>query len=509
MEGREIVRRSEVAFNDRLRFEPMFDDAMRLTMPGRKRFTDQEITTRGDEIFDETGANALAEFVSRIMAGAMPQFSEFLRLEADTSIASKDREAINRDLAEISEYAFERIWQSNFAQEASEAMYDMALTVGVLNIEDGRRHGPLMHRAIPIIELGFERGPNDTIGGQFRKARVQPRHIPSRYPHAKIQTGSKLDRQIKEDSDQPIDVIEYTRQLMDAPFSYEFCVVTGEGEKFVERKMKGLGSNPHLTFRWQTTAGETWGRGPLLNALGAIRTTNLMVELILENAAMSIVGIYQTDNDATINADQISLIPGTILAREIGTSGLEPIGGPTGNFNMQDVVLGDQRLNIRKAMFNDMLSDPNKTPATATEVVERMADLAHRTAAGFGRLYYEMLVPYVQRVLFILEDRGDITMPTLNGQGVRYSAISPLAQAQFSQDMQKLVQGHAIRTQVYGPSAAAAAYNLEELVPWLNKREGLDDRLYASASKILEAMEQQAQVSAQMQMAAMQGNQGQ
>ena len=36
--------------------------------------------------------------------------------------------------------------------------------------------------------------------------------------------------------------------------------------------------------RWQKVAGEIYGRGPLLNALSAIKTTNLTIELILENA---------------------------------------------------------------------------------------------------------------------------------------------------------------------------------------------------------------------------------
>ena len=34
------------------------------------------------------------------------------------------------------------------------------------------------------------------------------------------------------------------------------------------------------------------------------------------------------------------------------------------------------RLNIKRALYNDMLGDPNRTPATATEIAERMADLS-------------------------------------------------------------------------------------------------------------------------------------
>tara|TARA_B100000497_G_C7666733_1_gene402012 strand:- start:1139 stop:1888 length:750 start_codon:yes stop_codon:yes gene_type:complete len=234
--------------------------------------------------------------------------------------------------------------------------------------------------------------------------------------------------------------------------------------------------------------------------MGAIRTTNLMVEMILENAAMSIVGMYQTDNEGTVNADNISLLPGTIVTKEIGSRGLEPITGSTGNFNMQDVVLGDQRLNIKRAMYNDMLSDPNKTPATAYEVSERMADLAHRTSAGFARVFYEFIQPYMRRALYILEKRGDIQLPVVNGRAIQIRAISPLAQAQHGQDVQKLMQDFQIRAQMFGPQAATQMYNLEELHTWMQERMGLETKLYKSAPEIMQSMQAQAEMMQQAQM---------
>ena len=44
------------------------------------------------------------------------------------------------------------------------------------------------------------------------------------------------------------------------------------------------------------------------------------------------------------------------------------------------------RLNIKRALYNDMLGNPDKTPATATEVAERMADLSRRMGSAFGQI---------------------------------------------------------------------------------------------------------------------------
>jgi hypothetical protein len=508
MDAKAIVQRRNSARGERNRLEPLFDDCLRLTMPARKRFTFTNVD-RAEDIFDETGANAVSEFVSRMQAGLMPPFTEFVKLDASSQVEDRDKKAVNRDLDEINKFLFEEIWNSNFAQESAESLHDMAISTGVLLFEEGTGTKAFHHRAIPITDVFIERGADDMIGGTFRCAKVAASHIQYRYPKANLD-GTKTAYDAMQEADKELDVIEYTyRDFSKKEETYKHCIVVeNHAEVIFDQELKGEGANPFIAYRWSTAAGETWGRGPLLNAMGAIRTTNLMVEMVLENAAMSIVGMYQTDNEGTINADNIQLLPGTIMTKEIGTRGLEPVMGNTGNFNMQDVVLGDQRLNIKKALYNDMLSDPNKTPATATEVAERMADLSHRTSAGFARVFYEFIQPYIRRALYILEKRGDIELPSKNGRAISIRAISPLAQAQSGRDIQKLMQDFQVRSSMYGPMAATSMYNLEELHPWLQDRMGLETKLFKSAKEVIEQMKQAQEQMAQMQQQQQQAEQG-
>lgn len=502
VEPKEIMRRLDLARADRMRFEPIYNDAIRLTMPGRKRFYDIPVDG-AEDIFDETGANAVAEFVSRMFAGVCPPFTKFVRLEPSSLVDPRDRAAIERDLDEINEFMFEEIWASNFSQEATEAFYDMAISTGCLLVEAGTGGKSLHHKAVPITESYFEAGPDGAIGGHFRVCEVEVRHLEQRYRGAKL--TDDLARLAQSEQNRKVEVIEYTySQPGRMEKTVHMVMVRDPQAVILTRSMSGFGSNPFITFGWSATAGEVLRRGPLMNALSAIRTTNLMVELVLENAAMSIVGMYQTDNEATINAENVTLLPGTILSKEVGTTGLEPITGATGNFNMQDLVMNDQRLNIRKALFNDLLSDPNKTPATATEVAERMADLAYRSSAGFSRLFYEFVQPYVGRVLRILEQRGDIALPVQNRKAIKIRAVSPLAQAQYGRDIQALVEGHNITAMIFGPQAAAAQYDIEQLLPWLQQRGGLEQQLFKHPRKVVEAIEQSAMAMAQMQQQAAQ-----
>lgn len=501
MDADTILKRYEIAKEARARLEPLFDDAMRLTMPGRRRFNDPSGPVIADDIFDETGANSTTEFTSRIQGGIAPTFTEFVKLDSGDDIDPRDRKAVNRDLDEINDFMFGEIWDSNFAQELSESLLDMSISTGMMLFEEGEGQTSFHHRAIPITDFLIERGAGGAIGGVFTTRTLKAEQIPVEYPAISEKTAPSAARMITHEADKELTIIEYARETR-GPWQDRFShtVLIEETKEIIsERKHEGLGSNPFIGFRFNTNPGDAWGRGPLLNAMGAIRTTNLMVEMVLENAAMSIMGIYQTDNDGTMNVDNISLLPGTVIAREIGTRGLEQVNGATGNFNMQDVVLGDQRNNIKRALFNDTLSDPNKTPATATEVAERMADLAHRTASPFSRLFFEFIQPYIRRALYILVKQKKIELPVVNGRAIRIRAVSPIAQAQHGRDVQQLVQDFQIRASMFGPNATAAMYDLKELHPWLQKRMGLETKLFSSVEEVVKAMEEQAQMAAQMQ----------
>ena len=510
MTPEEIGKRLEKAKAERLQYEPMFNDCIRLTMPGRRRFNEETFTGAGEDIYDETGANAVEEFASRMQAGLFPQFSRFVKLQAGSEVPKEQRRAVNAKLEEVEDKVFEAIWASNFAQESSEALFDLAISTGMMSVEDsGRAWPPIVNRALPITGFFLERSSDDSLGGVFFERKVKGSDLAAMY-RVTLPEGSEIARAVREAPDQLVTVVEYLhRDPFAAVESHVHYVAAGQNREIIrQKKLVGRGTSPLLPFRWATAAGETWGRGPLLRALAAIRTTNLTVELILENAAMAIVGMFQTDNEGVLNAENLQLLPGTILSKEIGTDGLQPINLASNAFNVSDLVLSDQRLNIKRALYNDMLADPGKTPATATEVAERMADLAYRTAAGFARVHYEFVVPYIWRVIRILEDRKEIELPTLDSKMVQIVPTSPLAQAQKGRDVQRLLEDYQVRASIFGPQVASAAYRMNELHNWMIERMGLDEGIYESPEKLKQTLAEMAR-QAQAAQAAAEGAGGQ
>jgi len=163
--------------------------------------------------------------------------------------------------------------------------------------------------------------------------------------------------------------------------------------------------------------------------------------------------MWQADDDSVVNVDTIQLLPGTIVPRSSGSRGLEPLENP-GRLDVAQLILDEMRSNVRKALYNETLGPPEGTPMSATEVSERMAELARQIGSAFGRLQFEFVTPVIQRVLYILKKRGEIQIPSVNGREIKIVPNSPLSRAQIEQDLTDMERFAMTMTNLFGPQVA-------------------------------------------------------
>lgn len=474
-----VKSRLGVAKSKRAEVQEKLDDCYRYAMPGRKGFTDTTAGGSPEEIYDETAVVALEDFASVIHSRLTPDHMQWVTLEADSSVADKDRDKINRDLEEVCKFMFERINASNYTQEAQESFLDMGCSTGAMIVED---HGGLIHSAVPLTQAYFEAGADDTIGGMFRERReVRAELIPPMYPGAAF--SKDAEKQIAKEPDRLVTVIDALwRGYQPAPHSRRAVVIEGltnNPEVIVDDRENGIGSLPFNAFRFSKAAGEIWGRGPIMKVMAGIKTTNLVIELMLQNAAMSMVGMYHFEDDGQINASTIQIEPGALIPRAPGSRGIERIDTRGSEFNVAGLVLDQQRQNIKKGTFSDALADPNRTPASAHEVMYRTQDLAGRISANVGRLTSEFLRPYIQRVLYILKKRRDIEL-LIPLDRILVTPQGPLARASRQQALNALMQMHEVTSMLYGPQIAAALYDQEEVVKFLRGQLGVPHKVMAT-----------------------------
>ena len=481
---------------------PLFEECYEYALPQRESFyAETSGRRRDDKIFDETAVVGVQEFASRLQQGIVPNFARWADLISGSEVPPEDRDRVDNELDAVTEYVFDILQNSNFSQEVHESFMDLAVGTGILCVEEGDAVHPIVFSAIPLPHVVLDTGPDDRIDHVFRERKnVRYDHLPLMYPNGKFDQ-QVMQKLTSEDTTTVLEVVcrDYTKRNEEAYLHYAICM---ESKTVLHMKeMRGTGSNPYVCFRWSKCAGEVYGRGPLINALSAIKTTNLTIELVLENAQMAISGIYQMEDDGVINPDTIQLVPGSIIPKAMGSQGLQPIRA-AGSFDVAQLVLGDMRLNIKRALYNDMLGNPDKTPATATEVAERMADLSRRMGAAFGRLQSELVQPVLQRVIYILRKQGRIEVPTVNGREVKVRSTSPLAQAQSNQDISSIARFLELIGGAFGPEMLQLLIDGEETAVYLAKKFGVPERLIRDKEqrKQIAAMAQQmAQQQAQQQ----------
>ena len=476
---------------------PLFEECYEYALPQRESFYSETAgQRRDDKIFDETAVVGVQEFASRLQHGIVPNFARWADLISGSEVPKEERDAVDKDLDEVTEYVFDIIQNSNFGQEVHESFMDLAVGTGILVAEEGDALNPIVFSAVPLPHVVLDTGPDDRIDHIYRvRSKVRYAHLDLLYPN------STFDPKVMQHmgTDNTTDILEivcrdYSKKNQEAFLHFAICMTT---KTLLHKKdMQGVGSNPYVCFRWTKCAGEVYGRGPLINALSAIKTTNLTIELILENAQMAISGIYQMEDDGVINPDTIQLVPGSIIPKAMGSSGLQPIQS-AGRFDVAQLVLSDMRLNIKNALYNDMLGNPDRTPATATEVAERMADLSRRMGAAFGRLQSELVQPVIQRVIYILKKQGRIELPTVNGREVKIRATSPLAQAQANQDITTVARFLEMVGGAFGPEMLQLLIDGEESALYLAKKFGVPERL-------IRDKEQRKQIAALAQQMAQQ-----
>jgi hypothetical protein len=460
----QMVASEERALQLRSLWEGTWAECYDYTMPGHNGFTRNSPGTRGDDlIFDETAVVGVQEFSSRMIQGIVPSNVRWARLEpAPAAVAEMDEEQIKEVqmvLDDVNEYMFEVINSSNFSQETHEAFLDLAIGTASMTVEEGDAIQPIKFNAVPLSQVALEQGPYDSVGAQYRKRNVRADMIKTIWPNATLNT--ELTRMAREKPHQEVTVTEVTYRDWTLPneYVYYYCVyLKKDGHKLYKETYSGLGSNPWVTFRWAKTSGEVYGRGPVYNSLAAIKTANLTVQLILENAELALSGVWQGDDDGVLNPANIRLIPGTVIPRSPGSRGLEALQFP-GSFDVSQLVLSEMRHNINKALYNETLGRREGTPISATEVAERMAELSRTLGATYGRLQSEFVYPVVQRVLYLLRKQGRIEIPTVDGREIRIRAVSPMMRAQRNEDITQHINFAQVTGQLFGPQLVQTIIN--------------------------------------------------
>jgi hypothetical protein len=439
----DIIRRAEVAQRRKDLFEELYRDAYEFALPQRQLYGYWEGNSVGQKkmtrVFDSTAITSTQRFANRLQSGIFPPQRKWCRLEPGMDIP-QDRKAQALAVLDLyNEKMFAVLKQSNFDIAIGEFLLDLAVGTAGMLVLPGDDVQPINFIPVPMFLIAYEEGANGQVDKIYRRMRMKGEAITQQWLDAELPTEVK--QRIDQKPGDEVELLEAT--IYDAErgdWCYHVIDKTSKQE-IVYRRMVG---NPWVISRYMKVAGEIYGRGPLLTALPDIKTLNKTLELLLKNASLAVAGVYTAADDGVLNPQTVKILPGAIIpvARNGGPQGesLRPLPR-SGDFNVSQIVINDLRQNIKRVLLDESLPPDNMSARSATEVVERMKELAQNLGSAFGRLINETMVPLVGRILQVMDERGLIDLPLrVNGLEVRVSPVAPLAMAQNMEEINSIMQ---------------------------------------------------------------------
>jgi len=484
-----IIKRYDTAKAHRGAWEAHWKECYEYALPQREVFNQHASgAKKNTRIYDSTALIATQRFASRLQSTLVPPFKKWAKLAAGTAVPKERQTKIDAQLETTTDTLFSYINNSNLATEANEAFLDLAVGTGALLLEEGEGEDLLRFKAVPLKQLIIEDGPGGTVENVFRDHSVAARDIERIWPKGKASEAVK--KMMQEKPDELVHIIEATI-WDDKEKQYSFVVIESATKHVVFEDY--FEQSPWIVFRWSKVAGERYGRGPIMTALPDIKTANEVVKFVLKNAEKEIAGVYTAVDDGVLNPWTINVAPGAIVP--VGQQGsLQPLVSG-GNFNVSELILGDLRDSIRKALYHDQLGAVTGPTKSATEISIRQQELMSDIGSSFGRLQIEFINKLIKRAYYILERNKKVAPIKVGGQVVEIKVISPLAQQQDMDEVTKLGQFVQFAGMV-GPEAMQIGLDLEAFPEHIAQLLGVDKTL-------IRDKEERDALKAQMQQAAM------
>lgn len=426
---------------------------------------------RADRLFDNTGLVSTFRFSERMQRDLVPVGQEWFQLEPGAFLKIADDlkmevDDYRKELQRISTLARECFATGSWDTAFVEMALDLAMGTGAMLIMPGTEdHEPVQFICTSIRELALESGPFNKIDAIFWKKQRPAREIAAEMPDGKFPQEFKEALRDKPETRFTLcqDVV-LDRSVK--PHVWRYTAYLDKGAEPIRET--SYRTCPWIVPRYWRVPGETFGRGPIMVALPALKTLNKTQELTLRAAALAILGVYTQIDDGVFNPDTARLTPGALwkVARNGGVLGpsISKLDVP-GRFDVSNIVLADQRQQVQRAMLDDGLPPEQGGVRSALEIAERMKHLAANTIGAYARHVQEIIVPAVRRVIDILDTKKLLaTRLPMDQLLTQVKVTSPMAAAIKADMVKRQVEWVQMVLALGGEQARAMTVKLEMML---------------------------------------------
>jgi hypothetical protein len=470
-------------------------------------------TIQNTRVYDTTAVQGVKTFVSKLHDTMTPPQVQWGFLQVDDAMVDDPSDQQNIQILEEAQMVlnaymrrlFTYIHASNFDVVINECYYDLAIGTSALVINQYTDQQPFLCTSIPMDKLAIEEAVNGNIESWYRTwQNLKISELNTRWPG--IVLSPDLLMQVAADPDAKVrNVYEGVAYFCNQTKKYLYAVWADNDVLYTE----WLDSNPGIVWRFQKTNNETWGRGPVMEALPSIISLNEMARVELASANLNTFRPYMGFSDAVFNPHTFRLEPFTIIPiAPIGSNGQVPLI-PLPNSsdpNFAQMTMADLRMQIKSLLFAEQPQDSRSVqPQTAYELSLKQTTLAESIGPLFSRMQQEFLWPVIKRFAYILNRMGLLPYPKVGNVPIIFKYKSPLELAKGRGDVERFTQYVQLMQGIMGPDATQVYINPKTTPYMLAEMLQIDERFINKPEDVQRVMQQVQDQHSMSQLANSQG----
>ena len=500
--ARELKSNLSRLMEQRSTWESHWQECADFMQPRKAEITNER--ARGDkrnlQIFDATAIHALELLASSLQGMLTSSANRWFSLRYKEDQLNDIDEA-KEWLEDVTDKMYTAFARSNFQQEIFEAYHDLITFGTACMMIEGDEDQILRFSTRHIKELYIQENDKGFIDTVYRRFKIPVHAAVEKFglENLSLETGKLFKKE-------PFEKIElvhvarprtiYNENKLDKKnmpiqsIYFEF----GSGHII---DIGGFKELPYVVPRYLKASTEIYGRSPAMNALPDVKVLNKMVETAMKAAAKQVDPPLLVPDDSMLSPIRMSA--GSLNYYRSGSRDrIEPLNigqATTVTLNQEN----QRREAIQKTFHIDQLMISSQRSMTATEVVQRNEEKMRILGPALSRLQSELLQPMILRVFNImLRNKLFLVAPeVLSNQEIDIEYVSPMALAQRSQELQSLVRGLELFTQI-GQIAPVQDYIDENgLVKNIINLLGLPAKMIKSDAQVMQVREQRAAAQAQ------------
>lgn len=449
----------------------------------------QKLTTPWQSV----GAKGVNVMASKLMLSLFPVTATFFKLQindgkiaSDPNLDAKIKSEIDLSLSKMERVIMQHIAESQDRVILHQAMKHLIVTGNVLVYmgSSGIKLYPLDRF---VVVRDGEGQPTEIVTVES----IHRQFLPERFRKPATTVNHTGDNTQTPDVDVTVgedEVAVYTwAKLQDGQWRWRQEV---DGEIVDDSFGKAPKTNtPWLPLRFNVVDGEDYGRGRIEEYLGDLKSLEGLMQAMVEGSAAAAKVVFLVSPSATVKPSTLAKAGnGAIIqgrAEDVTAVQVQKQADFATAYQMIT------QLNQRLSEAFLILTVRQSERTTAEEIRATQQELNEQLGGIYGTLTTELLRPYLQRKIFILQ-RGGV-LPKLPKGVVFPTVIAGVEGIGRGQDRESLIIFLQTISQALGPEMMAKFINPEEAIKRLAAAQGIDTIKLVKTAEEMAAEKQQVQ----------------